>query len=58
MIGAQKTGKVSEIGDGKIVRTVDMDITIARLRKKSLRIAKLTVVMSWTALWPVGMMFY
>jgi prolyl-tRNA editing enzyme YbaK/EbsC (Cys-tRNA(Pro) deacylase) len=36
---------------------VEMDITNGRLRRKSLSMAKVTVVTNWTALCPVGMIF-
>lgn len=46
------------IKEGAYNLTVATDMTKARLRRKSLRIEKLTVVTSWMAAAPVGMMFY
>jgi hypothetical protein len=40
-----------------LVFTVEIDITIGRFRRKSLKIAKEIVVTSWIALCPVGMIF-
>ena len=62
MLGIQKTKMGLFIAGkwkwGEARRTVAMDMARARLRRKSLKIARLIVDISWIKLDPVGITFY